>query len=60
MGCPGIDEALQTTSTVLDLLDELNADGVTVLVITHDESVAARGNRTLRISDGMLTELTRA
>ncbi|MFJ4091239.1 ABC transporter ATP-binding protein [Kitasatospora sp. NPDC089913] len=46
-----------TSSDVLALLDELNADGVTVLLITHDAAVARRGTRTLAIRDGVLSEL---
>ncbi|MFJ8858474.1 ABC transporter ATP-binding protein [Streptomyces sp. NPDC102451] len=42
--------------TVLELLDELHADGMTVLVITHDAGVAARGGRTVAIRDGHLLE----
>lgn len=45
-----------TAAQVLDLLEELNASGVTVVVITHDPAVARRGTRTLRIRDGLLTE----
>lgn len=42
--------------TVLALLDELHADGMTVLVITHDQEVAAHGGRTVAIRDGVLRE----
>ncbi|MEE1927532.1 ABC transporter ATP-binding protein [Streptomyces sp. TRM 70351] len=45
-----------TAESVLALLDELHGDGMTVLVITHDPAVAARGRRTVRIRDGVLTE----
>lgn len=45
-----------TTESVLALLDELHGTGMTVLVITHDGAVAARGIRTLTIRDGQLTE----
>jgi putative ABC transport system ATP-binding protein len=45
-----------TAAQVLDLLDELHAAGMTVLVITHDPHVAARGERTAAIRDGVLTE----
>ncbi|WP_405938114.1 ABC transporter ATP-binding protein [Streptomyces sp. NBC_00726] len=45
-----------TSEQVLGLLEELNSDGVTIVVITHDPSVAARGTRTLSIRDGVLTE----
>ncbi|WP_031084067.1 ABC transporter ATP-binding protein [Streptomyces sp. NRRL WC-3549] len=42
--------------SVLALLDELHADGMTVLVITHDTDVARRGSRTVAIRDGVLRE----
>ncbi|WP_323183839.1 ABC transporter ATP-binding protein [Streptomyces canus] len=45
-----------TAAQVLDLLEELNAGGVTVVVITHDPEVARRGTRSLRIRDGVLTD----
>lgn len=43
-----------TGAQVLDLLDELNQDGLTVVVITHDPDVAARASRLVEIRDGML------
>lgn len=46
----------KTAVEVLDLLDELNGDGLTVVVITHDARVAARGRRTVSIIDGTLSE----
>lgn len=45
-----------TTSTVLELIDELHSEGITILLITHDNSVAARGTRTISINDGNLLE----
>ncbi|WNM33659.1 ABC transporter ATP-binding protein [Streptomyces sp. Li-HN-5-11] len=48
-----------TATQVLDLLEELNAGGVTLIVITHDPAVAERGTRTLHIRDGILTEAER-
>ncbi|WP_406453529.1 ABC transporter ATP-binding protein [Streptomyces sp. NBC_00876] len=42
--------------SVLALLAELHADGMTVLVITHDPEVAGRGARTVTIRDGVLRE----
>ncbi|MEU0832256.1 ABC transporter ATP-binding protein [Streptomyces sp. NPDC056231] len=41
---------------VLELLDELHTDGMTILLITHDPEVAARGARTVAIRDGVLRE----
>jgi len=47
-----------TANSVMDLFDELNDDGLTLMVITHDNEVANRARRTLRINDGRLTEAT--
>jgi putative ABC transport system ATP-binding protein len=40
----------------MELLDHLNADGLTIVIITHDASVAAHAGRTVAISDGILSE----
>ncbi|MCM2412780.1 ABC transporter ATP-binding protein [Streptomyces sp. RKAG290] len=45
-----------SAGAVLGLLDELHADGMTILLITHDLEVAARGARTVVIRDGVLRE----
>jgi len=42
---------------ILDLLRRLNADGVTLIVITHEAQVAAAAERVLRIVDGRLSEV---
>ena len=44
------------SATVLTLFEELVSDGMTMLLITHDESVAARMPRRTSITDGRLTE----
>ncbi len=40
---------------VLQLLENLNAEGHTVLLITHDPKVAQRARRVIEIRDGLLT-----
>jgi ABC-type lipoprotein export system ATPase subunit len=45
-----------TTAAILDLLTELNAQGVTILMITHAPEVAERARRRVGIVDGVLTE----
>lgn len=47
-----------TSGEVMALFEELNADGLTLVVITHDAAVAARAARTIRIADGRLSEAT--
>lgn len=41
---------------LLDALDLLNQSGITLVVVTHDEKVAARARRLIRLSDGEATE----
>ncbi|WP_017236300.1 ABC transporter ATP-binding protein [Streptomyces sp. SS] len=45
---------------VLLLLEALNAEGITIVLITHDLAVAARGRRTVTIRDGVLSESEQA
>ncbi|SDS57827.1 putative ABC transport system ATP-binding protein [Streptomyces sp. TLI_053] len=44
----------QTAGSLLDLLDGLHRDGMTIVVITHDPEVARRGRRTITIRDGQV------
>ena len=39
---------------LIALLKDLNAKGHTIIVVTHDPSVAAQANRTIEISDGRI------
>ncbi|PPL16712.1 ABC transporter ATP-binding protein [Microterricola pindariensis] len=47
----------QTSREVMDLFEELNADGLTLVVITHDSAVAERARRGIRIDDGRVSVL---
>jgi cell division transport system ATP-binding protein len=47
----------RTAGAVMDVIGEIHAQGQTVLIITHDPSVAAHSTRRLAIRDGMLTEV---
>ena len=48
-----------TGQALLDLLDELHAAGTTIVVITHDERVAARMPRRVEMLDGrIITDAT--
>jgi putative ABC transport system ATP-binding protein len=41
---------------VMDLLEEMNAGGLTLLVVTHDPAIAARASRVLIMKDGSIAE----
>jgi putative ABC transport system ATP-binding protein len=41
-----------TGQSIMTLIDELNADGATIVVITHEHEVAARFPREIRLRDG--------
>ncbi|MEH6447787.1 MAG: ABC transporter ATP-binding protein [Oleispira sp.] len=45
---------------VVELLEELNADGITLIVVTHDADLGARAKRKIRMVDGeiVLDQLT--
>ena len=50
-----------STDEVLAMFDQLNADGRTIIVITHEHDVATRARRRIHVSDGRIDadEVTR-
>ncbi|GAA0949378.1 ABC transporter ATP-binding protein [Nonomuraea longicatena] len=46
----------RNTDAVLDLFEELRAQGLTIVVITHETEVSDRADRRVRITDGVLVE----
>jgi putative ABC transport system ATP-binding protein len=51
-----------TSDSVMDLLKDINDEGMTVFVITHEEEVATQTKRIVRLKDGIIIsdELTKA
>lgn len=43
-----------SAEAVLDVLDELHAGGLTIVLVTHDPHVAARAERVIHVVDGRL------
>lgn len=46
----------ETGIKILELFKELNKEGRTIIMITHDKSIAQYGDRILNIVDGKITE----
>lgn len=46
----------QSGMQIIELLGELNRNGSTILLITHDETVASAASRVVRIDNGQLVE----
>lgn len=44
----------KTSAEVIDFLIELNKQGNTIILITHDNQIAARAKRVIRIQDGKI------
>jgi putative ABC transport system ATP-binding protein len=44
---------------VMELLEEINAAGTTILMVTHDPELAVRTHRNEHIIDGQVSDLVR-
>jgi len=44
----------RTGEEIMELFDQLHADGNTVLVVTHEEHIAAHAQRVVRLRDGLV------
>jgi putative ABC transport system ATP-binding protein len=49
----------RSTADVLAVFDRLNATGRTIVIITHEDEVAARAKRLVRLVDGRVVQDTR-
>ncbi|WP_295784961.1 ABC transporter ATP-binding protein [uncultured Microbacterium sp.] len=51
-----LDESMR--DEILDVLEQLNAEGLTLIVVTHDSAVARRARRRLRLAKGVVADIT--
>jgi len=51
--------AIARALAVMELLEEINAAGTTIVMVTHDPELAARAQRNVHIVDGQVTDLVR-
>jgi putative ABC transport system ATP-binding protein len=45
---------------VMELLEEINSQGTTIVMVTHDPELAARAQRNIHIIDGQVTDIDEA
>ncbi len=45
-----------TTEEIIDLFEELNASGITLIIVTHEPDIARRARRRLTFRDGRIVE----
>jgi macrolide transport system ATP-binding/permease protein len=50
----------KSSAVVLELFERLNREGLTLVMVTHNEEIAARAGRRAHMVDGSLTELPRS
>jgi len=43
--------------SVMELLEDINQQGTTIVMVTHDPELAARAQRNVHIVDGMATDV---
>jgi putative ABC transport system ATP-binding protein len=46
----------QTTAEVLNLFDDLNREGITILLVTHEKDVGERAQRVVHFRDGQIVD----
>lgn len=43
-----------TSMEVMDLFDQINAEGITIIIVTHERDISQRTRRIIRLRDGLI------
>ena len=46
----------KTSQEVMDILDDVNKEGITVIIVTHERDIAERTRRIIHLKDGIIEE----
>jgi putative ABC transport system ATP-binding protein len=46
----------KTSQEVMDIFDDINKQGVTIIIVTHEHDIALRTHRIVRLRDGIIEE----
>ena len=46
-----------TSMEVMDLLQEINDEGITIIIVTHEQDIALRTQRSIKLRDGVIENI---
>ena len=45
---------------VMELLEDINSKGTTIIMVTHDDQLARRAHRNIQIFDGQVSDIEKS
>jgi putative ABC transport system ATP-binding protein len=46
-----------TSFEVMDLLQEINDEGITIIIVTHEHDISLRTQRSIKLKDGVIDDI---